>query len=69
MLGFSLTAESFEFSESPKGAYWAGICLAKKGAMVCPVSLVMVVEHFPSSSGWACVKTSCDRDELLSESL
>lgn len=63
-------AESFDFSESPKGAYWVGICLARKGAMVCPVNLVLVVlEHFPSSSDWSCVKKSCDSDELLSDSL
>lgn len=62
-------ARSFEFSEPPKGAYWAGICLARKGAMVCPVNLVMVVlEHFQSSSG-SCVKVPCDSDELLSDSL
>ena len=63
-------AESSDFSELPKGAYWAGICLAKKGAMVCPVNLVMVVlEHFPSFSGWSWVKKSCDSNELLSDSL
>lgn len=53
MFGFGSTGESLNLSDPPKGAYRSGICFVKKGATVCPASLVAAeTAIITSASPW-----------------
>ena len=53
MFGSESAVESLGLSSPPNGAYCSGMCFAKKGATVCPASLVAAeTDIIASASPW-----------------
>lgn len=50
MFGSGSAVESLGLSSPPNGAYCSGMCFAKKGATVCPASLV--ADIIASAAPW-----------------